>query len=75
MDLECIFAEAILERSGFSIFFFSTDPVTGGAGLSQETLTQPFTKCTGKRADELISASLTVHCVEIGSFAKFPDLV
>ena len=31
----------------------------GAAGLRQETLTQPFTKCTGKRADELIRASLT----------------
>ena len=51
MDLECIFAEAILERSGFSIFFFSTVPITGGV------------------------AFLTVRCVEIGSFAKFPDLV
>jgi len=31
----------------------------GAAVLRQETLTQPFTKRTGKRADELISASLT----------------
>jgi len=30
----------------------------GAAVLRQETLTQPFTKCTDKRADELISASL-----------------
>ena len=30
----------------------------GAAGLRQETLTQPFTKRTDKRADELISASL-----------------
>ena len=31
----------------------------GAAGLRQETLTQPFTKRTDKRADELISASLS----------------
>jgi len=31
----------------------------GAAGLRQETLTQPFTKRTDKRADELISDSLT----------------
>jgi len=30
----------------------------GAAGLRQETLTQPFTKRTDKRADELISASM-----------------
>jgi len=30
----------------------------GAAGLRQETLTQSFTKRTGKRADELISGSL-----------------
>ena len=33
----------------------------GAAGLRQETLTQPFTKCTGNRADELISASLKFY--------------
>jgi len=29
----------------------------GAAALRQEKLTKPFTKRTGKRADELISAS------------------
>ena len=31
----------------------------GAAELRQETVTQPFTKIPGKRADELISGSVT----------------
>ena len=34
----------------------------GAAVLRQETLTQPFTKRTDKRADELISASINFIC-------------
>lgn len=33
----------------------------GVAGLRRKTLTQPFTKSTGKRADELIRASLNIE--------------
>jgi len=37
----------------------ATKWLEGAAGQRQETLTQPFTKRTDKRADELISDSLT----------------
>ena len=42
----------------------------GAAVLRQETLTQPFTKRTDKRADELISASLSFYV-----FADLPDTI
>ena len=42
----------------------------GAAGLRQETLTQPFTKRTDKRADELISTSLGIAAEKVsGHFA------
>ncbi|MBP3812482.1 MAG: hypothetical protein J6E49_05155 [Acidaminococcaceae bacterium] len=39
----------------------------GAAVLRQETLTQPFTKRTDKRADELISASLNHWFLNAGT--------
>ncbi|MBQ8700564.1 MAG: hypothetical protein IJ522_03170 [Acidaminococcaceae bacterium] len=33
--------------------------IEGAAGLLREAVTKPFAKMTGKRADELISVSLT----------------
>ena len=48
----------------------------GAAGLRQETLTQPFTKCTGKRADELISASLDKNRrLPVGGFLCFDYVI
>mgnify|MGYP006793842691 CR=1 FL=1 len=54
IKLVCAMAEGVLRMARKCL--------EGAAVLRQETLTQPFTKRTDKRADELISASLNFIC-------------